>query len=110
MKKYLLVILAMLMFIFVLAGISQAGQCVYYGHVEDSYFYYDSSSVRYSGSIVSFETYDNPTCEESITTDVSEIDCARILVRHQDLDGTWGSWKPFRPGYPTDTARIKLCR
>ena len=112
MKRYLLVMLLTMMFSFSFAGISQAGQCVYRGNIGDLYYYYDSSSVLYSGNIVSFDSYGNALCKEDISSPrPHEIDCAKRLGRDRNpKDMKWSSWYSIRSGSPLDGARIKLCR
>ena len=108
MKKSLLVILFAMLSSFMFAGISQAGQCIYLLSDGDVYFYYDSSSVRYAGDIVSYVIYDNDVCEEDEVTTDHEIDCARRMYRVYFSD--WSEWRSIIPGSTAAAARQKLCR
>lgn len=113
MKKYLSVFFSAMMFCFAFTEISQAGQCVYLGSAGENSYYYDSSSVKYSGDIVSYNDYGNPLCEEDFLTPyVTEIDCVKKMYRSQDPDtGEWESWKSITvAGSPVDKARTLLCK
>ena len=106
MKKSLLVMLLAILSFFMFAGISQAGQCIYLGEKS----YYDSSSVRYAGDIVSYVDYDNNACEENEFTFATEIDCARRMSRVMLGFAYWSEWESFPPGSFHDVAWQKLCR
>ncbi len=123
MKKSVLVLLLAVLSFFMFVGISQAGQCVYLDTdpLGDEY-YYDSSSVRYEGNIVSFDLYYNAACEADAGDEDHEdaaippspaayqLDCARVMARYWDRDKK--SWSPWTGGPKSwaDGVRIKLCR
>jgi hypothetical protein len=111
MKKSLLIMLLAMLSFFMFAGISQAGQCIYLGSAGNEVYYYDSSSVRYAGDIVSYVEYDNNACEASEVTADIEIDCARRMYRSKYYGEGWPEWKSIiTPGSPIDVAWQKLCR
>ena len=120
MKKSLLVLLLVVLSFFMFADISQAVQCVFLSSDDwGGEYYYDSSSVRYTGNIVSFDLYYNATCEankgdEDTDTPPSpsahQLDCARGMARYWDSDkGLWSSWEGGSKSF-ADRIRIKLCR
>ncbi len=120
MKKFLLVILLVMLSSFMFLGISQAGECIYIMNIIDNEKgtstseYLDSSSVKYSGDIVDFMIYeDDDACEYFEVAWFMEIDCARKMYRVDEggFGSTkWSSWKSIYPGSFHDTMRMRLCR
>lgn len=106
MKKFLLVLLLVMLSFFIFLGISQARQCIYLLSSEGKNYYYDPSKAEYSGDIVSFTLYEG-NCSSAAKFWDLDIDCAKRMI----LDW-WGGegWKSISPGSADDTLRIKLCR
>jgi hypothetical protein len=117
-KSVLVLLLAMLAF-FVFVGISQAGQCVYFDSDDWGESYYDSSSVRYAGNIVSFDLYYNAACEADEgdedtyappSPQAHQLDCARGMMRFWDSDKrSWSPWTGVPKSY-IDRMKIEFCR
>jgi hypothetical protein len=108
MKKFLWVIVLALLSFFMIMGIAQAGQCIYLGRdAVGMNCYYDASDVKYSGDIVNFVFYYDDACKGDKYNSVSEINCARRMMRDEFSDG---KWEPFDEGSVLDVAWQKLCR
>lgn len=117
MKKSLWVLLLAMLSFFMFVGISQAGQCIYIMNIIDSEAgtntsnYLDSSSVKYSGDIVSFDIYEDDACEDWSSVWLFDIDCARKMYRvAAGFESDWSSWQSIYPGSFHDTMRMRLCR
>jgi hypothetical protein len=115
MKKSLVVILLVLSSFFAFLGVSR-GECIFIRHVnENSDDYYDSSSVRYSGDIVTCDVYvhmkniDETTCQKrGANPSIFQIDCAKGLVRMYFF-GQWTKWSEV-DSQTSQILRTKLCR
>jgi hypothetical protein len=108
MKKSLLVLLLAMLSFFMFEGISRAGQCIYLVSSPRFVYYYDSSSVKYSGDIVSHAEYGNNAC--SGVPVYVEIDCARRMSRVKLSGHDWTHWQQIDSGEMIDIIRQKLCR
>ncbi len=110
MKKFLWVILLALLAFLMFRAISQAAECIYLytGKTHGANYYYDSSRVSYSGDIVAVDLYEG-SCSAPMDYWHIEIDCARRMVRYEELWG-WESWESIVPVSADDILSKKLCR
>lgn len=100
-----------LFILFAVAGeAAQTGSCILLGKTANFDYYYDSSSVRYNGAIVSYDIPGGATCEYGPYALYNEIDCAKGMHRSHIPNKPWTEWESIRPGFPVDLARQKFCK